>query len=619
MSAGAVHSASPAIVGRSRPAPTTPARDGATNELLALQRSSGNRAVARLLDAPEVRAARSEPGGVVPPVVRAALAGGRGQPLPAAHREAVAPHLGPAAGAVRLHTDARAAASARAIGAHAYAVGRDVVFAPGRYAPQTPRGMTLLLHELTHVARAAEGTSRLDTLYMQQANEPPATPSLPPVTVPGTGVTAFPGPSRSASLLGARIPVPASLRLTNALGVGPGPGWVVDLSPRQFVLHFLDRLDLASTTRPGTPPGREGDPANQQRTSLINPTLSLDPSSGRLRGTATLSVGTEYPEILKSPTELSVDIESTRLGQFSGRIAYGPLYTNFNLRLHYDPSRLAEAVRPIADPAGGFEGLWSRFETILRANVPGIDLTGPGEALRSLLRSIQTGTVRPTDFATQTIQLLAQTIPSGANLESLRTALTQLAQELTHPGFTATGSLGLGPVPLGVYRAEAPTTVPLARPLAGAPAPFPIRYGAAGVILAPPGSITTTSVPAFGATGAAFGARSGVSGTAAVLPTISPASISAGLPFANQFPVYASLEVSGVTRVSNGLDLGLRLTVQVSTPELFGGGAAGAQSAEERFRQMLGSYQESGRGGAGSQPTVPNIGLNVFGTFDGPF
>jgi hypothetical protein len=589
-------------------------------DLLALQRASGNHAVARLLDAPEVRSARSEAGGAIPPVVRAALATGNGQPLPPPRRAAVTPHLGAAAANARLHTDARAAASARAIGARAYTVGRDVVFAPGEYVPHSPRGTALLLHELTHVARVATGAARSDAVFKQGGNEPAATatPTLPPLTLPGTGVTAFPGPTRSASLLGARIPVPASLRLTNMLSVGPGPGWVVDVSPRQLVFHFLDNLDLASTTRPGTPPGREGDPANQQRTSLVRPTISLDPSSGRLRGTATLSVGTEYPEILKSPTELSVDIESTQLGQFSGRIAYGPLSTNFNLRLHYDPSRLEQAVRPVADPAGGFEGLWARFQAILRENVPGIDLTGPAEALRGLLRAVQRGTVRPVDFAAQTIQLLRETVPRGANLESLGTALTQLGRELGHPGFTLTGSHRLGPIPLGGYFVEAPTTVPLQRPLAGAPAPFPVRYGAAGVILAPPGAIATSSVPAFGATGGTFGARSGISGTAAVLPTISPAAISAGQPFANQFPVYAYVEVTGVTRVSNGLDLGLRLTVQVSSPELFGGAAAGPRTPEEQFSQSLQSYQESRRG-AGGQPPVPNIGLNVFGTFDGPF
>ncbi|HYI06194.1 MAG TPA: DUF4157 domain-containing protein, partial [Reyranella sp.] len=187
MSKGAQRSAAP-VAARVRAAPSAaPARDAGAADLLALQRSSGNRAVAHLLDAPEVRSARSEAGSMVPPVVRAALAGGRGQPLAATQRDVLPPHLGSSAGAVRVHTDARAATSARAIGAHAYTVGRDVVFAPGQYAPQTGRGMTLLLHELTHVADIAAGKARPDAVYRQQANQPPGgtAPSSPPLTLPG--------------------------------------------------------------------------------------------------------------------------------------------------------------------------------------------------------------------------------------------------------------------------------------------------------------------------------------------------------------------------------------------------------------------------------------------------
>lgn len=54
---------------------------------------------------------------------------------------------------VRVHTDERAAESARAVNAVAYTVGGDVVFAPGRYAPETARGRELLAHELTHVVQ----------------------------------------------------------------------------------------------------------------------------------------------------------------------------------------------------------------------------------------------------------------------------------------------------------------------------------------------------------------------------------------------------------------------------------------------------------------------------------
>ncbi|MCK7499029.1 MAG: DUF4157 domain-containing protein [Comamonadaceae bacterium] len=56
-------------------------------------------------------------------------------------------------GDVRVHTDERAAASARVMNARAYAVGHHIVFDSGAYAPGTAAGNELLAHELAHVAQ----------------------------------------------------------------------------------------------------------------------------------------------------------------------------------------------------------------------------------------------------------------------------------------------------------------------------------------------------------------------------------------------------------------------------------------------------------------------------------
>jgi uncharacterized protein DUF4157 len=57
---------------------------------------------------------------------------------------------------VRIHTGARAAESARSVHALAYAVGQDIVFGEGQYAPDSDRGRQLLAHELTHVAQQTQ-------------------------------------------------------------------------------------------------------------------------------------------------------------------------------------------------------------------------------------------------------------------------------------------------------------------------------------------------------------------------------------------------------------------------------------------------------------------------------
>lgn len=52
---------------------------------------------------------------------------------------------------VRVHCDARAAESAKSIGARAYTAGEDIVFGAKEYEPESFAGRLLLAHELTHV------------------------------------------------------------------------------------------------------------------------------------------------------------------------------------------------------------------------------------------------------------------------------------------------------------------------------------------------------------------------------------------------------------------------------------------------------------------------------------
>jgi hypothetical protein len=54
---------------------------------------------------------------------------------------------------VRVHSDARAAESARAVNANAYAVGNHLVFAKDRYQPYGSAGRRLLAHELAHTVQ----------------------------------------------------------------------------------------------------------------------------------------------------------------------------------------------------------------------------------------------------------------------------------------------------------------------------------------------------------------------------------------------------------------------------------------------------------------------------------
>jgi len=80
---------------------------------------------------------------------------------------------------VRLHTDAHAAESARAVNALAYTVGGDIVFGAGQYAPRTAAGRRLLAHELTHVLQQTGGTRGGARAFALQRQESKPTIPIP--------------------------------------------------------------------------------------------------------------------------------------------------------------------------------------------------------------------------------------------------------------------------------------------------------------------------------------------------------------------------------------------------------------------------------------------------------
>lgn len=90
-----------------------------------------------------------------PPVVNEAIAS-PGRPMDASTLQFMQSRLGHDFSRVRIHTGGKAAESAHAVNAQAYTVGRDVVFADGRYSPATSDGRGLLAHELVHTIQQSE-------------------------------------------------------------------------------------------------------------------------------------------------------------------------------------------------------------------------------------------------------------------------------------------------------------------------------------------------------------------------------------------------------------------------------------------------------------------------------
>jgi hypothetical protein len=87
-----------------------------------------------------------------------------GSPLEPALRQDMEQRFGADFGDVRTHSGPAAAQSAQDVNAHAYTVGRDIVFDQGAFAPHTGEGRRLIAHELAHVvqqsAAPTSGVSR---------------------------------------------------------------------------------------------------------------------------------------------------------------------------------------------------------------------------------------------------------------------------------------------------------------------------------------------------------------------------------------------------------------------------------------------------------------------------
>jgi len=113
----------------------------ATNKLMDLQQSAGNKAVQRLVDG-----------------LSGTSADATNESMPADVRRKMEEGFGQDFSDVRIHTDADSAAKVVERDNSAYTVGRDIYFAPGKYDPKSPEGTQLLSHELAHVSQQKMGS-----------------------------------------------------------------------------------------------------------------------------------------------------------------------------------------------------------------------------------------------------------------------------------------------------------------------------------------------------------------------------------------------------------------------------------------------------------------------------
>src|SRR5262245_28851313 len=123
----------------------------------------------------------------VPPVVHNVLRS-HGQPLDAKTLSFMESRFGHDFSQVRVHTDEKAAESARTLNALAYTVGRDVVFGTRQYVPETGTGQRVLAHELMHVVQQRHGEPRPLSRVTSPVHEQEAHRAAAAIASPSLGV-----------------------------------------------------------------------------------------------------------------------------------------------------------------------------------------------------------------------------------------------------------------------------------------------------------------------------------------------------------------------------------------------------------------------------------------------
>jgi hypothetical protein len=151
-------------------------------------------------DARIQRSTAGGPGPVTAPSSVTRVLATPGQALGQATQAGMRTRFGHDFSRVRVHTGAEADASARAIHAHAYTVGRHVVMTEGRYQPHTPSGLRLLAHELAHTMQQPHFSAGAP-LAISSPSDPAEREAEQLATAPGTaGAATASGPVVQAHL-----------------------------------------------------------------------------------------------------------------------------------------------------------------------------------------------------------------------------------------------------------------------------------------------------------------------------------------------------------------------------------------------------------------------------------
>jgi len=184
----------------------------AQKRVLGLQRTIGNQAVLRLLQADD-------------PTAMAASDRSSGEPLDPAMRVLMEARLGHDFSSVRIHSDQAAAQAAHHVNARAFTVGDDIVLGAGTPPPHSRDGQRLLAHELAHVVQqrtAPEPSGALEVSRPHDQAEMEARAVSKALWGGGGWPLALAPLGRPSSVVGGLTPTPVQVARVDGPGRGGG-------------------------------------------------------------------------------------------------------------------------------------------------------------------------------------------------------------------------------------------------------------------------------------------------------------------------------------------------------------------------------------------------------------
>jgi hypothetical protein len=292
-------------------------------EVLDLQRAVGNQTVQRILGNSPAKSTSAE--------------SSSNTSISSGVRQEMEDRFGERFDDVRIHTDPDSAASAVERGNSAYTTGRDIYFAPGKYAPDTVAGAQLLSHELAHVVQQSKGAAG-------QQSESQSDPEQEA--------------DRAAHVISSGGRPGASLSpVTTAAPMGAPADWSKDVTDAKTkkdadAMAALVETAIATTKKKvvaaKTSPGGDVNPKEYSPLPVINFDINLNSKKSKplSAGGATRSLGSNYGYWFSDGGNLYVVLGPNALNDAS------PLFTMMSFEHEmYHIAHHAPAATPTTAPA----------------------------------------------------------------------------------------------------------------------------------------------------------------------------------------------------------------------------------------------------------------------------